>query len=168
MLEIKRLKEDTRRFEANGKTYVVHESLTMDAFKIYDELRVEMEAGNTVGDMLGLLKTAYELLNKNKLADAAVCIYNAINVSERIESKRPQAWAYALTLFVRPDGHDLTSWNEADALGWIEDWNAEGYAVDDLFILAVACKSKLDTGFLRSFPDTLQKESESGQATANG
>jgi hypothetical protein len=120
--------------------------------------------------MLALLQKSYDLLNKNKLADAAVCIYNAINVSERIKDGRPQAWLFALTLFVRPEGHDITKWVEADARGWIDDWNAEGYAIADLFALATACKSQLDTDFLRSFPGTLPEEKSSekaGQVVAN-
>ena len=126
----------------------------MDGFQRLEELRVEMEAGNTVGDLINLTKKAYEACNKNKLADAAVHLYNALNIEERIVEGRPAAWLLALSLFVRPEGADLSRWTEAQAAEWIADWNNEGYAVSDLFSLAFACRSRLDTGFSFNFPDT--------------
>lgn len=152
--QIQRLTGETRRFEAGGKTYLVHDTLTVDGFQRLEELRVEMEAGNTVGDLLKLTQKAYDACNKNKLADAAVHLYNALNIEERIVEGRPAAWLLALTLFVRPEGADLSRWTEAEAAEWIEDWNKEGYAVSDLFSLAFACRDRLDTGFSFSFPDT--------------
>lgn len=152
--QIQRLTGETRRFEAGGKTYVVHDTLTVDGFQHLEELRVEMEAGNTVGDLINLTKKAYDACNKNKLADAAVHLYNALNIEERIVDGRPAAWLLALSLFVRPEGADLSRWTEAEAAEWIADWNNEGYAVSDLFSLAFACRDRLDTGFSFSFPDT--------------
>lgn len=169
--EITRLGADTKRFEACGRTYIVHDSLTVDGFQRLEELRVEMEAGNTTGDLLKLLKTAYDAANKNRLADAAVAIYNALNINERIIEGRPQAWLLALTLFVRPEGSDLSTWNEADATEWVNEWNAAGYAIPDLFNLAYANRARLDTDFLASFPDTFtdgKKESEEGAEAQAG
>lgn len=167
--ELQRLGPDTRRFEAKGVPFVVHESLTVDGFQKLEELRVEMEAGNTTGDLLKLLRTAYEAANKNRLADAAVAIYNAINIGERIIEGRPQAWLLALTLFVRPEGSDLGAWSEAEATEWLRDWSEEGYAVSDLFTLAYACRERLDSAFLASFPATSDggNESEKEQAGPN-
>lgn len=166
MVAIQRLGPDTKRFEAKGRTYIVHESLTVDAFQHLEELRVEMEAGNTTGDLLKLLRTAYEAANKNRLADSAVAIYNALNIGERIIEGRPQAWLLALTLFVRPEGSDLSNWTESDATEWIHDWNEEGYSVADLFTLAYVSRERLDTAFSASFQDTSDagNESEEGQA----
>lgn len=152
--QITRLGAGTRSFEANGRTYIVHESLTVDGFQRLEELRVEIEAGNGVGDMLKLTQKAYDLTNKGKLADAAVALYNCLNVQERINDGRPQAWLLALSLFVRPEGADLSTWTESDAAEWIADWTQEGFAVSDLFNLAYACREQLDTDFLASFPAT--------------
>jgi hypothetical protein len=152
--QIQRLTGETRRFEAGGKTYLVHDTLTVDGFQHLEELRVEMEAGNTVGDLINLTKKAYDACNKNKLADAAVHLYNAMNIEERIIEGRPAAWLLALSLFVRPEGSDLSRWTEQEAAEWINDWNNEGYAVSDLFSLAFACRESLDTGFSFNFPAT--------------
>lgn len=171
--EITRLGADTKRFEAGERTYIVHDSLTVDGFQRLEELRVEMEAGNTVGDLLKLIKKAYDAANKGRLADASVAIYDALNINERIIEGRPQAWLLALTLFVRPEGSDLSTWNEAEATEWINEWNAAGYAVPDLFKLAYANRARLDTDFLASSPDISDagknesEESEQAQAGPN-
>ena len=166
--QLTRLTGDTRRFKAGDRMYQVHESLSVDGFQRLEELRIEMEAGNTIGDLIKLTKQAYELLNKGKMADAAVTLYNAINIEERIIEGRPQAWLLALTLFVRPEGSDLSAWSESEATEWINDWNQEGFAVGDLFTLAFACNNRLDTGFSLNFPDISvnPNESESGAAKA--
>lgn len=161
--QVQRLTGETRRFEAGGKTYLVHDTLTVDGFQHLEELRVEMEAGNTVGDLLELTKKAYEACNKGKLADTAVHLYNALNIEERIVEGRPAAWLLALTLFVRPEGADRSKWSEVEAAEWIEDWNKEGYAVSDLFALAFACRGRMDTAFSFSFPDTSVSNGESSE-----
>lgn len=167
--QVQRLTGDTRRFEAGGRWYQVHDTLTVDGFQHLEELRVEMEAGNTVGDLIKLTKQAYTLLNQGKMADAAVSLYNALNIEERILEGRPQAWLLALTLFVRPEGSDLSKWSESEAEEWIKDWNEEGYSVTDLFNLAFSAREKLDTGFSLNFPDTSVQagESESEALKAN-
>lgn len=164
MQEIKRLEENTRAFEANGRKYLVHESLTVDGFQRLEELRVEMETGNTAGDLLKALQKAYNLLNTQKFADAAVTIYNAINIGERINSQKPAAWMLALTLFVRPEGSDAGKWDEQEAENWIKDWNAEGYAVTDLFTLAFASRMRLDSDFSRNSQGILNDPTESETA----
>lgn len=167
--QIQRLTGETRRFEAGGRWYQVHDTLTVDGFQHLEELRIEMEAGNTVGDLIKLTKQAYTLLNQGKMADAAVSLYNALNIEERVLEGRPQAWLLALTLFVRPEGADLSKWSESEAAEWIKEWNEEGYSVTDLFNLAFSVREKLDTGFSLNFPDTSVEagESESAALKAN-
>lgn len=162
MEEIKRLDEKTRSFTANGRRYVVHENLTVEGFQRLEELRVEMEAGNSAGDLLKLLQKAYGLLNAQKYADACVTLYNAINIGERINAQKYPAWIMALTLFVRPEGADLSVWDEQEAEGWVKDWNEQGYAATDLFGLAFASRIKFDSGFLSNSQDTsdVPRESE--------
>lgn len=159
--EIKRLSTDVRAFEANGKKYIVHDLLTFDAFTRLEELEVEILSGNSPRQMVSLLEKAYGDLNQHKFADASVKIYNALNIGERVKGGIPPAWMLTLTLFIRPEGSDLSGWKQADALQWIEDWNAEGYAASDLFTLACECRKRLDTVFAHSSPDTSSGSSES-------
>lgn len=170
METIQRIDEKTKSFTgASGTVYRVHPSLTADAFQVLEELRIEIEGGNTAGDLLKLVSDATGALQKNDIYTASVKLYNATNIAERINRGGRPAWLLALTLFVRPEGADLTRWDEAEAEGWIADWSAAGYAVDDLFTLAFACRVSLDFGFMRSFPDTsaqpLPGESGKGSET---
>lgn len=160
--EIKRLPEDTRSFQAGDKKYIVHDLLSFDAYVRLEELEVEILSGNTPRDMTGLLKKAYDCLNTHRFADASVHIYNSLNIGERIQAGKPPAWIMALTLFVRPEGSDLAVWEEAEALQWIEDWNNEGYAPNDLFTLACVCRNRLDIAFAHNSQDISSESSESG------
>lgn len=164
--QIQRLSEGTKAFQANGKEFIVHDTLTVDGYQRLEELRVEMEAGNSVGDLLSLTKKAYDLCNKGKLADAAVALYNAINIEERILDQRPAAWLLALTLFVRPRGADLSKWSEVDATEWIKDWEEEGIGAPDLFKLAFAANKALDIAFTHNSPDISTNGTGSGGSEA--
>jgi hypothetical protein len=168
MIGLKRLDENTRAFEANGRRYIVHDGLTVDGFQMLEELRIEMEAGNTAGDLLKLCQKTYEALNTQKFADASVTLYNAINVAERISAGKQPAWMLSLTLFIRPEGTDLRRWDEAEAETWIADWNDEGYSIADLFTLALACRGRLDLDFLRSSPDISAEPNESENVQREG
>ena len=167
MQELQRLDEKTTHFEANGVRYVVHRGLTVEGFQILEVLRIEMECGNSASDLVKLNGKIVEALQKNDVYGASVAAYNATNIAERINDGRQPAWLLALTLFVRPEGDDVRKWDEAQAEQWIQDWNEAGYSVADLFGLAFACRQRLDTDFLRSFPDISEQPSESESAQQN-
>lgn len=157
---IERLNENTKSFSAGGKKYLVHDSLTADGFQQLEEFRVEIECGNSTADLQKNLQASYALLNQGKMADASVKLYNSINITERVIDGRRPAWLLALTLFIRPEGANLNEWSEPEAESWIKDWTEAGYAIDDLFTIAYACQKKLDSGFLRHFPDISETPGE--------
>lgn len=136
MQEVKRLPENARSFQANGKTYIIHELLTLDAYRKLEELRIEIQAGTGPAGVLSLANRAYTALNASKFADASVILYNLINAAEPVAEGRPPLFMLALTLFARPEGSDVTQWNQAEAEEWLKDWNAEGYSASDFFALA--------------------------------
>jgi len=134
-MTIKRIPEGAKSFEANGKKFILHESLTVSGWEKSEELRLELEVGSTVKDLVGQIKEAYEHLDKSKPASAAIVLYNAISGAERIVEGRPHPLLFLLTLFARPEG-SKDEWTEAEATEWINDFKIEGYAVTDLFMLA--------------------------------
>lgn len=159
--EIKRLPDNVKTFEANGRKYIVHTGLTVSAFQKLEELRLELEAGNSVPDMVKMMQQAYGKMNEGKMADAAVIMYNIMNVTERIVEGRPPLWLLELTLFVRPEGSDVTKWDEGEAMGWIQDWEKEGYDTSDFFALATRLHSAYVQLFTASIMDSLPSGSES-------
>lgn len=163
--EVKRLPENVKTFEANGRKYIVHTGLTVSAFQKLEELRLELEAGNSVPDMVKMMQQAYGKMNEGKMADAAVIMYNAMNVAERIVEGRPPLWLLELTLFVRPEGADVTKWDEGEAMVWIQDWENEGYDMADFFGLATRLHSAYVQHFTASIMDFSQSESEETSET---
>ena len=121
---------------ASGVKYIIHTGLSVNAYEKLEELRIQMQVGNTASDLLNLMQQAYNTQNQGKFADTSVHLYNSINIAERVEDERHPAWLLALTLFARPEGSDLTTWDEETASGWIEDLNKAGYDVSALFSLA--------------------------------
>ena len=153
MTEAKRLTEGVRSFEAGGVKFIINEHLTVDGFQRLEELRIEVESGNTAAGILSGIGQAVRALQKNDVYTASVCLYNATNAAERIAGKKYPPHLLALTLFVRPEGSDLSQWTETEAAAWIDAWNEEGCSVSDLFTLAFTTLRAFDTGFLPNFPD---------------
>lgn len=165
--KIKQLTDKTKTITgASGLKYIIHADLTVNGYEKLEELRVEMQAGNTAGEMLKILQDCYDVLNKGKFADASVYLYNAINISERLVDERHPAWLLALTLFARPEGHDLDNWNEQSASEWIADWNEAGYSAAALFKLASAATQNYAFNWPHSSPDTSDGQSGAGSADA--
>lgn len=160
--QVVRLDENTRAFEANGRRYIVHDMVTADGYAILEELRLEMETGNSAGDLVKLQGKAIGHLQKNNIYDASVCLYNALNISERISTGKPAAWLLQLTLFVRPEGSNIAKWDESEAATWIADWNAAGIGIDSLFFFHNLCLGAYVTAFnLNSQTTSSEPKSES-------
>ena len=163
--EIKDLPPDVKEFTANGRRYIVHETLTADGFQMMEELRLEIETGTTAAELVKTIGKATVALSKNNVYDASVHLYNATSSAERIQQKIPHPLLLTLTLFVRPEGSDLSTWNPAEAATWIQDFNEEGYNINSLFIKADACREGFVSNFTRNSPDIFQTEEESEEAT---
>lgn len=152
--QVRTLDPNCRAFEANGRKYIVHNMLTVDGYRRMEELRLEMETGNSAGDLTKLLGKTAGFLQKGNTYDASVTIYNALNIAERMREQRPPAWLLTLTLFVRPEGSDLSTWDESVAEASIQDWNKEGIGIDTLFFFHKSILGIFNTSLQRSFPDT--------------
>ena len=99
--EIKDLPPDVKEFTANGRRYIVHETLTADGFQMMEELRLEIETGTTAAELVKTIGKAINSLNNGaKLFDACNHLYNATSSAERIQQKIPHPLLLTLTLFV--------------------------------------------------------------------
>ena len=83
--EIKDLPHDVKEFTANGRRYIVHETLTADGFQMMEELRLEIETGTTAAELVKTIGKATVALSKNNVYDASVHLYNATSSAERIQ-----------------------------------------------------------------------------------
>ncbi len=161
---MKRLDFDKPTFEANGKTYRIESELNIMRYKAMEQLEIEFYYGFTMKEMFEKLKLAYGDINKNKLADSAVKIYQLMEgVADRVDKREPVILR-TCSLFLNAEGEDINKWDEEIAAAKIADWQEEGYAMSDFFTLA----ANLVPGFIRHYQEILNdslmtEEQESGE-----
>ena len=155
----------------SGRRYIVRSMVNTDAYAILQQLELEIQSGHSVGDIIKLQGKAIKALQNNgDVYNASVHLYNATNAAERIRERMPTAWLLELTLFARPEGSDVTEWDEAQAREWISDWG--NYSLTSLFFCRNTCLEGLGMSFSPSIPTTLKEQSgqeeESNQKETQG
>lgn len=131
----------------SGKEYKLTSSLNVTRWQEFEKLQNHVGWGLDFSGMMARLKETYELLNKQKFADAAVHIHNTMNGIAKSLENRYHPGLLMCTLFVVYEGEDLTTWSEQDATAKIEDW--KDYEVADFFSLAV----NLVNGFIPAYEE---------------
>lgn len=134
--ELKTFNPEANSFEANGKKYLIHGSLSTFRYPLYEKFQASLAWGVEFQEQYNNLQKAYDFLNKSKPADAAVFINNVMaGVARKIEGRAHPALMIC-TLFICREGEDLTTWNEAEAIEKISDWDEEGYDINSFFLFA--------------------------------
>lgn len=138
-MEIKTIDSKTKSFVANGKTYTVSDKISVDRFKQYEKLVPLLTFGLGFEQIFSNLKTAYEALNKQKNADAAVIIHNVMNgISSVEDSKRAHPALLMASLVINREDEDAREYNEEIALDKISDWQKEGLDMMGFFDLSLS------------------------------
>ena len=164
---LRRIDFDSKIIPANGKEYTLAGELTINRFKVLEELEVEFYYGFTMKEMFEKLKMAFSDLDKGKPANAAVKVHNLMTgVADRID-KRENVMLRICSLFINQKDEDLNSWSDELAKEKIADWSAEGYAIDDFFSLAASLVPGFMKDYERILEGTLMEEEDqvSGQET---
>jgi len=125
----------TNSFTANGTKYLIHGSLTVRRYEVFDRLQVEMSQNVSLSGFRMEMERAYECLNKSKVADAAVVIRNALEGVARIEQGQPHPVLLLSSLFICKEGENLEDWNETEQLEKIDDWKRGGLEMAFFFKL---------------------------------
>lgn len=133
----------------SGRTYIIHPSITAKRLGVLETLQAEFQHGVSLSGFLDESKGVYDLLNKGKVADAAVKQYNIIHGASRIVNGQPHPVFFICALFMCEPEEDQGKWVEADMAEKIADWDG----VDADFFLTAAkhfvsrYTSGLSTGF---------------------
>ena len=144
-MELKKV-DFTKPFEAGGKTYVKHSSLTVDEYKEYELLQANVGFGMDFGSLQNKLKDVFALLNKGKQADAAVKVHNILTgIGEKIE-KRDNPALMICTLFLH-EKDNRQRWSEDLAKQKIEDWKE----------IDVSCFFQLAVNLVPQFLESLEE-----------
>lgn len=160
-IKLKKLDPTQRSFVANGKTYYIETSLSIERFHQYQIYEKEAGFSITFNSMVDTLKEAYQDLNRMKAADAAVKINNLIAGLANVEEKE-HVLLKMCALYMNTEDEDRGEINEDIISRKIKDWGAE-YEVEGFFTLALNTVS----GFFKHYNEMRQiisdVEAERGQ-----
>lgn len=149
---LKKIDFDSGKLHANGKDYSIQTELSINRFKVLEELEVEFYYGFTMQEMFDKLKEAWNLLDKGKMAQAPVKLHNLMTgIAEKVDKREP-VMLRICSLFIVTQDEDVNSWSEELAKEKIDDWSKEGYDINDFFSLA----ANLVPGFIKDYNETLK------------
>lgn len=149
VLEAKRIDIKSGVFEANGHIYKVQvDQITISRFEIYEKLALEIGISATFEDLFNSVKSIYDKLTTCEIPmkgnhESSVIAMNLLHGLKKYGDGEPHQVLRFCTLFINREGEDLTKWDEHMAKDKITDWEKEGIAMADFFLLA--------TGAIRGF-----------------
>lgn len=138
-------------FIANGTEYFVQSILSISRFCEFQILEKELSFSMSFQNVFNEINEATELMNEVRFVEVAVKLDNLRRGIAKLEEKEPTALKIC-TLFINTKDEDLATWNNDLMTKKIEDWKAEGIAIQDFFQFA------LNT--VNGFIDTYKKMSE--------
>lgn len=97
---------DARTFEANGRTYHKADSISAMRWKWMEMLNVELAYGRNPGEMFAGCRKAFDLLNKQQFAEAAVAIHDQMSGLAKIADGREHVVIRLTMLFWNYEGED--------------------------------------------------------------
>lgn len=154
--EFKQIDFEKPDFQANGKTYFVKQTLSVERYRWFEKYQVDFGFGRTYQSIADALKKAVELGNKGKGIEAWNIVLNLIrSIGEGLDKRTNNAMMIC-ALFIVTEDEDLTKWDEQEQAKKIEDWNIEGYEVNSFFQLA----ANLVQGFIEDLEEILSDTSE--------
>lgn len=164
--ELKDIPLDAREFTANGKTYRVYTSVSIDRWEQYELLQIEAGMGRTFEQVVGTLREALDLCNqvatgKPVFADLAVLLRDQLVGLTLIDERRTPAILKMCTLFINREGEDIRFIDEGLMQSKITDWRMEGIGLRYFFTFALRSIPgfyEAFTGLSRATSDAPAKE----------
>ena len=123
----KELKESV--FTANGNKYYIQKSLTIERYKAYQKMQIEVGFGLGFAGMISMLQKIYKLVNEQKFADAAVSINNTLSSVSGMD-QREDPVIILCALFINREDEDVTKVDDNVITEKINDWKTEGIPMD--------------------------------------
>lgn len=123
----KELKESV--FTANGNKYYIHKSLTIERYKAYQKMQIEVGFGLGFAGMIAMLQKIYKFVNEQKFADAAVAINNTLTSVSGMD-QREDPVLILCALFINREDEDITKIEDNILTEKINDWKVEGIPMD--------------------------------------
>ena len=137
--EVKRLDMSKSYFEANGKKYHVTKNLCIERWRHFEDLQAMVGFGRTFEDLFTAFKDIWAFLDEKggaKVASASIVCHNAMTGIKTKLEERHHPSLMLCALFINYEGEDEKVYDEEILKAKINDWQEEGYDVNDFFQLA--------------------------------
>lgn len=144
--QLKRIDLQKGIFEANGKTYHIEASLTIERYCEFQILEKELAFNLSFKGMFDSLNALWTEVNKMQFGDAAVRINNLLRGMARLEEREP-VFLKICALYINTEDEDRSVINQDVITQKIQDWKAEGYDMQDFFMVA----SNSVSGFIDAY-----------------
>lgn len=134
--EVRVLDPNVTSFEANGKVYRKSNYVSFARYGLMEQFNLEIGYGSTVQDMFQEQQKVFDLLNKQKFAEAAVATYNSMSGIARIADGVAHPMFKQCALFWNWEGEDVRYLTDETLATKLEDWAAAG--IDSAFFFGQA------------------------------
>lgn len=167
--EVKLLKKidiTTKSFIANGTRYYIEDTRSIERWVFEQQLTIEAGFGMEFDELLSEAKKAYNLLNASKPMDCGVTLYNMCNGITKVFEREPTILKFC-ALFINTAEEDRRTIDSDMISRKIEDWKAEGLAIEGFFEFSLLRIRGLGEGYMKAIQsvsnlmeDTLNSEQE--------
>jgi hypothetical protein len=136
MTALKTIDPNASSFTANGKTYFIESGLSIERYRKFEEIEIELGFSRSFVDVFDAVEKMMKDINKNNLGDAYVKGYNIMNGVAQFKQKRPHVFRYC-ALFINEENENRAVITEDMINKKIEDWQVEGLNYEPFFHIAM-------------------------------
>lgn len=158
MVELRKLEPGTQYFECQGVKFTITNSISFIRFQKLQEFSLEFGFSATFKDLFKGLREQYELLNKQKLADAIVLNHNMMRGIVDLEKKNISQFKIC-ALFINQENEDIEEYDESKMQQKIDLW-AKEFDVAFFLNFAISAVTGYLAGFKLVFDGLSEKEKE--------
>ena len=123
-MELRVIDFSKKHFECDGRKFVLKETLSFARYRELQKISLEFSFSASLYNVYKGLLEVWELLNKLKIAEAIVIIYNLMNGIVNLEEKDDPSLRIC-ALFIDEGGEDPTVYDEGKMREKIECWGKE-------------------------------------------
>lgn len=123
-MELRKIDFSKGSFECDGKKFIIRDSLSIERYKVLQQLSIEFGYSATFEDLFRHMRKVWDHLNKLELAEASVLVHNVMNGIQRTEQKYDVSLRMC-ALFIDEAEEDPSIYDEAAMNAKIGSWGKE-------------------------------------------
>lgn len=139
----------TKSFVANGVRYYIEDTRSIDRWVFEQQLTIEAGFGVEFDEMLRAWKDQVTYLNKQDFVNSAVQAYNMANGITKVFAREPTILKFC-ALFINTAEEDRRTIDSDVISRKIEDWKAEGLAIEGFFEFSLLRVRGLGEGYMKA------------------